>query len=1856
MICLHHQQVMQKKNTDTPLQLSSENGSLESTVSQSASAPQSTLKAKQSLAKSSIVKDRLTKAILENNNPVYVNTFINTLAKQGYDVGELNKQKDAILEGKKLIQENTPVAYQSEGLLSPDEEVKRNYNLGRGLLLTGNNDAAIEAFTSSLSQLSPDKVQKTQQQFVQTGNQSAAFDNQKTQIEADKNPANALYSIGLAYMNKGDDANANNFFIEALKQDPGSANAMIGLANIAEKNGDKMEAKRLMSDAAAEYKKEGVALQFEAERESDKEKQRKADEMNTIADGLEAFVLGDPKSEMGVLGKLTPWGFAFHNLKEMGTGVAHGLERAEEGVANVLRGDEMTKGAFQITSGLGSAVFSAIPQIAVFNSAIQPINEAAAANPDNKTLNFISKGVERLFTPVSSIAEAVEINPEEGSTGEAFLETLDLVALIGGGKYAHDKITNAESAINSLKNLSDKVLEAKDVAEQNKLKELAQNFVDSINEITASELKKEAEKQNKAAALKAIDSTLDRVKAEREKRGLPVDTYVDDMPLAILTTIDRIDRGIPVDMVALDEASKLLYDKYNFLSKEKENPNRIQSVSDITEIQNRIGEDIAYIEDYKNKMRDAESPLSEINNRVADLETELSNPNLSPESKAIFEERLKQAQAEIQEITRQVAESELETAHIEAMIEAKVEDLKNATTETGKAIIQSEIDALNKSGRSKYDYTQGKRAEDKAIEEGMQFSGPEEAQRYVIENSENPAELATEYLNMDAESGGLDYKSQQIDEYGIKMTDEEFNRNYGRNKKNFTLAKKYIDNKRSIPLDVQLMELSERSGIEITEKDLFDHIENMERERAEGAGSDIKIKFKNKFRDLTGKELTPSLAREIVKEENKKHIENYEEYITRESLSAIEEEQLYYEGIKNGTIPTFDSERYGNVPRHTKSKAGEAARKPAENPVEAKQEPSKPVSDKAKALADKIRSFKHKEQKIIDADGNEIAPVKNGLKWGDNDILEAIAKGVEKTGDLAQAVVDYLNEQEWYRNLSEKNKKAIEKQGVEYFSESFDEVGVSREMREKQLEDLGLPKMEILTDDKSQHTWEYLNKEANRLVDGKEVDPVTLSLEILTGSKKLSDLNVFILERGALDADKKIKTARQEKSAAASIGDKKAADAASDAFFESVADLAGIHEALETGLRSSARAMSAAQTTMREDFSLGGLAKRYKKAFGTKDLPREVIERLDNYAVDLAELSAKIKEQEDVIKQYGSELKEAKAQRVSSEKIVKIKEKRSKLFEEWKASGQDTSKPVQHGAPITDNDVKYAAKIVLSYLEEGVVTTMEASKRLKEDAKKYLGLKLSEEQIYEILDAEVDGKKVIDNFENTGIKSSKLSLSDLVNKAAKETKEPKEKVEKEKKTAEQREKERELVKNANRALNDLRVNSSRMKRKINTELSAIEYSERPWAAKMREGVADVLNVPRSLMASFDFSAPLRQAVVLTATKPTYALKAGKEMFKQSFHPIDAVKKGIETGSLKEAYNEFFNSKNFEEWLVEYKSTDDYRLAHNSELYVADPYELHTGLNGKEEAFMSNLAEKIPVAGQFIKGSERAYVAYLNKMRTDIFRDWSNELIEQGNTFEKNPEKFKAMADLVNNLTGRGKLMNNEILRLEDSAPLLNATLFSPRLMASRINLLNFTRLAKMPPEVRVKYLTSMAKFAGVASTVLWLFKLNGADVETDPRSSDFGKIKFGDTRYDILGGFGQYIHLIDEWIEGEKKSTASGKISKLDGRSYSYESKGSVTLKFLRQKLSPSAGMIVDLYEGEDIMGEEVTVPKELYSHLAPLQLQSGLEAYEKGGWPLVIQTLIPSMFGVGVQTYSSRKSENKRKKRMEKLKLRLRD
>lgn len=322
-----------------------------------------------------------------------------------------------------------------------------------------------------------------------------------------------------------------------------------------------------------------------------------------------------------------------------------------------------------------------------------------------------------------------------------------------------------------------------------------------------------------------------------------------------------------------------------------------------------------------------------------------------------------------------------------------------------------------------------------------------------------------------------------------------------------------------------------------------------------------------------------------------------------------------------------------------------------------------------------------------------------------------------------------------------------------------------------------------------------------------------------------------------------------------------------------------------------------------------------------------------------------------------------------------------------------------------------------------------------------------------------------------------------------------------------------------------------------------------------------------------------------------------------------------------------------------------------------------------EGIKSQLAERLPGVGRYVAASNRAFSAFLNDLRfsqLEAFVKDSKILAKVHNDpkldLTLNIPLAKEYAQFLNDTTGAATLktgIGSHQYSLEMHAQKLADVFFSPRLMASRIRMLNLSTYVMANPAVRKQYVHAMLRTVAAWWGMAQLAKMAGAEVSTDPNNPDFGKIKIGDTRLDPGAGFQQFLVLgsrikPDSWhLPIEPTDTgimpldlATGYLGTPGGQyasSISNESRPfgvglnpptrtSSIIDFFANKLHPTAKLIYDIGDADErrpvYMADRIMqlyVPM-MAGDLAQLAMEN----------PELIPLVLPATgVGMGSQTYT---------------------
>lgn len=443
----------------------------------------------------------------------------------------------------------------------------------------------------------------------------------------------------------------------------------------------------------------------------------------------------------------------------------------------------------------------------------------------------------------------------------------------------------------------------------------------------------------------------------------------------------------------------------------------------------------------------------------------------------------------------------------------------------------------------------------------------------------------------------------------------------------------------------------------------------------------------------------------------------------------------------------------------------------------------------------------------------------------------------------------------------------------------------------------------------------------------------------------------------------------------------------------------------------------------------------------------------------------------------------------------------------------------------------------------------------------------------------------------------------------------------------------------------------------------LELEKTPKKKRDEHAVARAMNFFRAVKTSFDASFPFRQGL-------------GQ----------------IHTAGWRNSWNGMIKSIGSENaYKVVQESVENHPMYKQA---MEDGLALPDMTERMEEMHHSTSAENLPILGRAIKSSGRAYNAFALKMRIDNYAAMINNLerlsdiarnkgsartgmfaantrfgdfgvntkyspLDMG-AWEKNRQgmsrvqKFfdpdsvdsidprknqvlrKQVAEMINVTSGRGNLGWGEKIIGE-----LNVAVFSPRFVKSRIDMLNPARYMMASAPVRKEYAKSaLAMAAFWISTTQLARQLPDTEVNNDPDSSDFGKIKIGNTRFDPPAGLQQYIVLMHRIASGER--------TKVDGKTVQMgrgiQGWPTAVAEFGLNKLAPVPSVAKKyLFRNGK---QPFEVGEELIRLMMPMPVETFFEIIQEEPWLLPgilpAATMGASSVGIGTQTFGGKKGDPK--------------
>lgn len=413
-----------------------------------------------------------------------------------------------------------------------------------------------------------------------------------------------------------------------------------------------------------------------------------------------------------------------------------------------------------------------------------------------------------------------------------------------------------------------------------------------------------------------------------------------------------------------------------------------------------------------------------------------------------------------------------------------------------------------------------------------------------------------------------------------------------------------------------------------------------------------------------------------------------------------------------------------------------------------------------------------------------------------------------------------------------------------------------------------------------------------------------------------------------------------------------------------------------------------------------------------------------------------------------------------------------------------------------------------------------------------------------------------------------------------------------------------------------------------------ELKNRSAGKKFLDSLLEVWNIERILRATGELSTVLIQGGVLTTSRKFTNPKELAKIMGKLFTSIGSAKKsGLMEAAIKAHPNYALAMKaklalanpDYKNDVREENYTGDYanyawdlpfmfagsskkgaRLSDIKRSVIGDvilnPFKRFTGLGkiGTEKVSAKQQWKNINP----FKALERGSTLYMNTLRMEEFARGVEMLRMEGKNEIDHLKDYKLLANAINSMSGRANLPS----ALATNTKALSVVFFSAKNAISVINQVNpiyygYLHFAstdgfqlKKTSVANKLAMYNMMRFVTITGATLIALKFAAgkddddedvATIETDPRSSDFMKLKIGNIRWDLFHGQMGVIVLMSRLITEQVKSTKDGKVENLADKRFGQQNRLDLVGSFARNKLAPSASRLFNYLSTKEKLNPE---------------------------------------------------------------------
>jgi hypothetical protein len=303
-------------------------------------------------------------------------------------------------------------------------------------------------------------------------------------------------------------------------------------------------------------------------------------------------------------------------------------------------------------------------------------------------------------------------------------------------------------------------------------------------------------------------------------------------------------------------------------------------------------------------------------------------------------------------------------------------------------------------------------------------------------------------------------------------------------------------------------------------------------------------------------------------------------------------------------------------------------------------------------------------------------------------------------------------------------------------------------------------------------------------------------------------------------------------------------------------------------------------------------------------------------------------------------------------------------------------------------------------------------------------------------------------------------------------------------------------------------------------------------------------------------------------------------------------------------------------------------------YINGKFEKSKLSFGLEEEIPIAVLERTPVLGRIFKASDISFVDSAIRARLGLWDIMKK--VDRGKGIELDEAGLRDRGKIINSITARGRYEGKTAAGTEK---FFSTFMWAPKMLKADWDILtaHSAGFGLETKGARVEALKTVVNVVIATAAISAIAEAMGAEVEKDPRSTNFLKIKKGNTKINtpFARGMPQLVTLFSRLLTGETKNS-SGVITKLNSGKYGSDTLFDVGVDFLVNKTTPPVSAAISWLRGKEPSGKKPTIGSTAENFL-PISVQNftGLRNDSSG---MAVFGAFVDFFGVGSNTYQVKK------------------